>query len=681
MTDKVSQEFIAEAQEIVDALNAGLITAESEARGGDVDPAVINELFRAAHSLKGISGMFGLEQISSLSHSLESVLDGMRLGRVSIDSAALDVLFACVESFNLLIQAAFRGEETDGAGLETILRRLEALAEGKPEEAPADPLQSCGLDDDVLAVLTEYEEHRLRENLRKGRGLYMLRTSFELSSFDVGLAELDDAVKDLGEVVTKLPSSEAANPEMISFDIVIGSERSREEIAKKIADDRVEVIALQRRAVAPKPEAAPRSALPEEEPESGVPIEEAPSVRSVAQTVRVDIRRLDRLMNLVGELGLIRMALASTTSIIRRRFGFDDVSADLHTINRNFERRLGELQAGIMEVRMVPLANLFERMVRVGRRVARDLDREVRVELSGKHTELDKLIVEELADPLMHIIRNCIDHGIESPSARQAVGKPPEGVVRLSAEALGNHVVVRISDDGDGIDVNRIREIGIERELIAEDRAIELNDREVFNLIFMPGFSTREDVSEYSGRGVGLDVVKTNITKLSGVIEVDTRDGRGTTFTITLPITLAIIPALVVLVNEETYAIPLNNVVESRRVHVSELRTIERQEVLSVRGEIIPVLDMRRFLLLDGERPDITYAVLVGVGENRMALMVDELIGHQDIVIKSLGKHLRRVPGIAGATELGNQRTILVIDTVNLVNEIAAGAIKDRLTG
>lgn len=681
MTDKASPEFIAEAQEVVDALNAGLIAAEAEARTGEVEPSVINGLFRSAHSLKGISGMFGLEQISALAHALESVLDGMRLGRVGIDSAALDVLFSCVENFNVMIQAAFKGEEVNDSGLDLILRRLDSLASGRPVETTGDILQSCGLGDDVLAVLTEYEEHRLRENLRKGRGLFMLRTAFELSNFDVGLAELDDAVKDLGEVITKLPSSEAANPEMISFDIIVGSERNCDEISKKISDERVEVIALQRRV-------APRQAAPvrvhethDEETELGVAIEEAPSVRSVAQTVRVDIRRLDRLMNLVGELGLIRMALANITGTIRRRVGFDDLSAELHTINRNFERRLGELQGGIMEVRMVPLANLFERMVRVGRRMARELGREVRVELNGKHTELDKLIVEELADPLMHIIRNCIDHGIEPPADRQAIGKPPEGVVRLSAAALGNHVVVEISDDGRGIDVDALRRIGVERQMVTEERASELSNREALNMIFIPGFSTCTNVSEYSGRGVGLDVVKTNITKLSGVIEVNTREGRGSSFTITLPITLAIIPALVVSVAEETYAIPLNNVMESRRVSVDELRTIERREVLSVRGEIVPVLDLRTFLQLAGTRPDISYAVLVGVGEKRMALLVDVLIGHQDIVIKSLGKHLRRVPGIAGATELGNQRTILVIDTVDLISQFSVGQIKERLTG
>ena len=271
------------------------------------------------------------------------------------------------------------------------------------------------------------------------------------------------------------------------------------------------------------------------------PVEGTTSLKSVSQTVRVDIHRLDRLMNLVGELSLTKVAFQHISEAMKQMHGFTGLAVDLHKESRNFERRLAELQAGIMEVRMVPLANLFERMVRVGRKIGRELGREVRIEVQGEHTELDKLIVEDLADPLMHLIRNAIDHGIESPEERREVGKNAEGLVRLTAAAQGNHVVVEVSDDGRGINVQNILNAAIARELVSPERATEMNPRDVFNLMFLPGFSTRTEVSEYSGRGVGLDVVKTNISQLSGVIDIDSLEGEGTRFIVTLPITLAII--------------------------------------------------------------------------------------------------------------------------------------------
>lgn len=693
-----SPEFIAEAQEIVDALNRDLIAAEQASRTGEVEPDLVNTLFRSAHSLKGISGMFGQEPITKLAHSLEGVLDSMRLGKVRINAAALDVLFACVERFGVLIVQAAQGESHDAHVIEEMMGRLQRVARGEHDtSAPTDPLELVGLGPDILGVLTEYEEHRLRENVRKGRGLYLLRSSFDLSNFDLGLAEMDAVVKGLGEVITKLPSSKESEPGKISFDIIVGSDCSIEDLSRSISDDRIEISTIQQRGLVRPADSARSSSTPaagQEDKESEEPgpaavappepelVEESKgelregenptSLRSVSQTVRVDIRRLDRLMNLVGELALTKVAFQRISDVMRREQGFTGMAVELHKESRNFERRLAELQAGIMEVRMVPLANLFERMVRVGRKMGRELGREVRIEVRGESTELDKLIVEDLADPLMHLIRNAIDHGIEPPEARRAAGKNSEGVVRLTAAAQGNHVLVEVSDDGKGIDVTRILETAVQRGVVTAERAPELNRRDVFNLLFLPGFSTRTEVSEYSGRGVGLDVVKTNIGQLSGVIDVDSAEGQGTSFMVTLPITLAIIPALVVQVSSATYAIPLNNVLETIALSHEDVRTIERREVIAVRGATVPLVDLREvFDLGEVQRPNTVFGVVAGVGQSRMALVVDELVGQQDIVIKSLGKRLQHVSGIAGATELGNQQTILVIDMMGLINELS----------
>ena len=666
----VSPEFIAEAQEIVDALGRDLIGAEQETREGreEVDPDRVNNLFRSAHSLKGLAGMFGLDALARLAHDLESVLDAMRLGKVHFDRAALDALFAAVERAGSLIGSAAAGDDVPVSAIEDMGARLTKVARGETNLKVAEPLELFELGEDVLSVLTEYEEHRLRENISKVRQLYMLRTSFDLTNFDVGLAEIDATVKKLGEVITKLPSSKAADPGAISFDIIVGSDATSDDLAKAIADERVEVVPIPRRRPKARQEhsGGPTGTAAQTAREliehvvvpEGEVSEEAPSVRSVSRTVRVDIRRLDRLMNLVGELGLTRAAFLRITDAMKRERGFSGLAVDLYKEGRNFERRLAELQAGIMEVRMVPLENLFERMQRIGRKIGRELKREVRIDTTGENTELDKLIVEDLADP---------------PEERVAAGKPGEGVVKLTAAAQGNHVVVEVSDDGRGIDVKRTLAIAVERGLVTPERAAELTRREIFNLLLLPGFSTRTEVSEYSGRGVGMDVVKTNIAQLSGVIDIDSQEGMGTKVVVTLPITLAIIPALIVAVAGRIYAIPLNNVQETLALTANDVKTIERREVISVRGSTVPLLDLRRlFKLPDEARPKTVYAVVAGAGQNRMALVVDDLVAQQDIVIKSLGRWLRNVPGVAGAAELGNSQTILVIDMVELLGEMSA---------
>ena len=666
---------MAEAQEIVDSLNRDLIAAEAEARTGEVPPQRVNSLFRSAHSLKGISGMFGLDVVSHLAHEMESVLDGMRLGKVRLDAGALDVLFACVERFGVLISAAEVGESTEGEiddeTVDHLIGRLRQVTGATGSSRPAGLKDLVDLGEEVLSVLTEYEEHRLRDNVTRGRNLFMLRTTFDLSNFDVGLAEIDAAVQKIGEVITKLPSSKPGEAGTLAFDIIIGTDRQVTDVIAGLGDDRVAVLAIARRSVAvPKQVVSP---VPEvvKEPTGQ---EDAAALKSVSRTVRVDIRRLDRLMNLVGELGLTKMAFEKISGEVRRLQGFTELGAELHKENRNFERRLVELQAGIMEVRMVPLASLFERMVRIGRKMSRELGRELRIEVSGEGTELDKLIVEDLADPLMHLIRNAIDHGIEAPEARAKAGKPNEGVVRLVAAARGNHVIVEVSDDGNGIDMERTLELAVERGLVSAERAKELSRREIFNFLFLPGFSTKAEVSEYSGRGVGLDVVKTKISQLSGAIDVESSPGQGTRVLVTLPITLAIIPALIVCVAGRTYAIPLNNVQETLALEKGLVKTIERREVISVRGATVPLTDLRQVFRLKGaERPGLCYAVIAGVGQSRVALVVDELIGQQDIVIKSLGRRLKGVSAIAGAAELGNQQTILVIDMVQIFNELSAG--------
>lgn len=402
------------------------------------------------------------------------------------------------------------------------------------------------------------------------------------------------------------------------------------------------------------------------------PERELASLRSVSQTVRVDIRKLDILMNIVGELVLVRTAIQGISDQLKVEQGFTGLAVDLYKEVRNFERKLDELQVGIMEVRMVQLGQNFEKLSRMVRKLSRSAGKEVDLRISGAETELDKLIVEDLADPLMHILRNAIDHGIESPEQRVQAGKPPTGVIDVRAYQKGNHVVIEVGDDGKGIDLDEIRSVALERGLLQADHIEDISRRDLMNMIFLPGFSTSKTVSELSGRGVGLDVVKTNIANLSGMIDLESTAGAGTRMVITLPITLAIIRALIIKVSEHLYAIPLNSVLEIFNVEAKRVRTIERHEVIELRGNTLPLLRLSDLFELKGsdqEQREGLYVVVVGLAQNRLGIVVDDLVGQQDIVIKSLGKMLSGVPGIAGATNLASQQTILVLDVGALIEE------------
>ncbi len=363
---------------------------------------------------------------------------------------------------------------------------------------------------------------------------------------------------------------------------------------------------------------------------------------------------------------------------LRLQPGLLKLARGLEREARAFSRRLDELQEGILEVRMVPLGQVFDKLSRVVRKLSRDAGKEIRLLIAGADTELDKLIVEELSDPLMHVVRNCIDHGIEAPRARALAGKPEAGTVHVSARQRGNHVVIEIEDDGAGLDEARLVHKALELGALTETQAAELSRAEVMSLIFLPGLSTKEVADEVSGRGVGMDVVKTNISRLSGSIDVSSEPGKGTRLSITLPITLAIIRALIIRTAGRTFAIPLNSVLESLLVSADEVMTIERREAVSLRGQTLPLVALDQLFELRrpetesanrGERPPKRYVVVVGLAQHRIGLLGDELVRQQDIVIKSLGKALANLPGIAGATELGGQQTVLVLDVAAIIEE------------
>ncbi|MEZ4451040.1 MAG: chemotaxis protein CheA [Nannocystaceae bacterium] len=700
--DPSSTEFIGEAQESVETFSRHLLELERQARSGSPDPEVLNAAFRAVHSLKGLAGLFNAVEVGTIAHAVEGTLDRLRLGRLDLSKIVLDVLFEAVEFFGHLLIP--RGDE-DAPDLLGLLERIEGLSRAPAEAAEETSLEWLG--EAILSVLSEYEEHRLRENLRKGRSLYRVHASFDILAIDVGIEQLKEKMKAYGEVITYLPSADSTSDDRIDLDIILGSDLSFGDISAALTEPDVAVHRLaapgaETRSGGPPPPLPPPTPARAPEPVS-IPVAPPParaseprprerdrdrdrerefegegggdqSLRSLSQTVRVDLRRLDVLMNLVGELGLIQANIGGVYESLRALDVGADVGRRLQAQLRDMARKLALLQQGILDVRMVPIGQVFDKLARVVRKLSRELNKEIRLVISGSDTVLDKLIVEELSDPLMHMIRNAIDHGIEDADQRSARNKAPAGRVDLRAYQKGNRVVIEVEDDGRGMDWRRIRDVGVRRGVVPPEDAETMSPSEALNLIFAPGFSTREEAGAVSGRGVGMDVVKTNIAKLSGMIDVHTELGRGTRFAITLPVTLAIIQALVIESAGHTFCIPLSSVLESIMVERREIGSIEGQPVITLRGKTLPLLELSRIFGLRPPRghrldPNRIYVVVVGLAQHRVGLVVDELLGQQDVVQKPLGKAIRNVPGIAGATELGANRTVLLLDVARLVDE------------
>jgi len=691
--DRVRDEFLAESQEIVESLSRDLLLLDHGQKHGRVDPDLVNSVFRGVHTLKGIAGMFGYRELSEVAHVLEDLLDHLRLGRIALAQGSLDVLFEGVEVLQRLL-GAIRGESHE-VDLASFRRAATALL-GKSDAPAADPLAGYDLDPNMLGVLTEYEEHRLRTNAEQRIPLYQVRVRFALSSIDTDLEGLKSRLKPVAEIITYLPSVEGSGDDAIELEVLIASSAALAELRQLVgADFPVEPVPVRDAPsrtlppppgpgtlvgasippAAPRPGPAPRSAAaahdePRDQLARGDGGAEAIAVRAVAKTVRVDISKLDHLMNVIGELGIVRSAVGRVLERLGARPDLRPISAELHRIHRSFERHLEALQDGVLDVRMVPLGQTFDRLARAVRQVAREHEKEVRLVVNGGDTEIDKLIVEELIDPLLHLIRNAVGHGIESAEHRGRVGKDPTGIIALSAYQKGNHVVIEVEDDGAGIDTQRVLARAVERHLVDLGAARDLDEHAIRQLVFLPGFSTADEVTDLSGRGVGLDVVRTNIGRLGGVIDLHSTAGIGTKFTLTLPITLAILSALIMRAGSHTFAIPLTVVQEALFLDPRLVRVVEGRELITLRGQSLPVVRLSELFRTGDPRRDRGYVVVTALGQRRLGLVVDALEGQQDIVTKPLGPSLRDVRGFAGATDLGDQRVVLVLDAPALLDEV-----------
>ncbi len=692
--NRMLQEFIPEAEELIDILSQNLNQIDGMPNKDAVRPDTVNAIFRAAHTLKGMSGMMGFNKVCDVSHHFEDILDKIRMGKASFTPVLLNLLIDGVSLLQSLVKAAGLGKP--GPDVSFFEERIRLSIAEKPKVTEDDLIAKLDLGATFPNLLTEYEQHRLLHNIKTEARLYEVVATFPLETFDTDLSALTARIQasGTGEIIATLPGPSPTGG--MEFRLVVGVLKEGEPLETLIPpSDTITIRVLgEQKALAPTqteltstapapadsgtPLAKVEPHLPEaafQPPPSAFTNGEAgmddlESIRSLSQTVRVDIEKLDLLLNMVGELVISKSQISRISRKLLDQDGASPLALEVQKASKTLDKRVTSFQEKLVEVRMTPIGQIFERLVRVVHKVSRDLGKEVDLQFSGEETRMDKSMVEELADPLLHLILNALDHGLEDTQKRIALGKPATGSIMVRASQQGNHVVIEVEDDGQGINTEKIYQKGLSKGLVTQGKQYTQN--ELIRLLFLPGFSTKDQVSQVSGRGVGMDVVAKNISKLSGMVDVETVLGQGTIFTLTLPITLVIIHALIVKVGKETFAIPLSSVLESLMISEGDIKTIESQEIIQLREETLMLVRLKDlFSLQEGEKTSGNpYVIVVGLAEKRMGLVVDDIRGQQEVVIKSLGEDLKNIDGISGVTELGDGKLILVLDIASLIQEV-----------
>ncbi|WQT17233.1 chemotaxis histidine kinase/response regulator CheAY2 [Helicobacter pylori] len=657
---EIMEDFLIEAFEMNEQLDQDLV--ELEHNPEDLD--LLNRIFRVAHTIKGSSSFLNLNILTHLTHNMEDVLNRARKGEIKITPDIMDVVLRSIDLMKtLLVTIRDTGSDTNNGKeneIEEAVKQLQAITsqnlEGAKERTKEAPQK-------------ENKEEIKEEAKGEIKGNKAKAPTAENTASDNPLADepdLDYANMSAEEV-------EAEIERLLNK----RQEADKERRAQKKQEAKQEVTPTKE---PPKTE-TPKAPKTETKAKAKADTEEnkAPSI-GVEQTVRVDVRRLDHLMNLIGELVLGKNRLIRIYSDVEERYDGEKFLEELNQVVSSISAVTTDLQLAVMKTRMQPVGKVFNKFPRMVRDLSRELGKSIELIIEGEETELDKSIVEEIGDPLIHIIRNSCDHGIEPLEERRRLNKPETGKVQLSAYNEGNHIVIKISDDGKGLDPVMLKEKAIEKGVISERDAEGMSDREAFNLIFKPGFSTAKVVSNVSGRGVGMDVVKTNIEKLNGIIEIDSEVGVGTTQKLKIPLTLAIIQALLVGVQEEYYAIPLSSVLETVRISQDEIYTVDGKSVLRLRDEVLSLVRLSDIFKVDAilESNSDVYVVIIGLADQKIGVIVDYLIGQEEVVIKSLGYYLKNTRGIAGATVRGDGKITLIVDVGTMMD--MAKSIKVNIT-
>ncbi|MCG6170725.1 chemotaxis protein CheA [Anoxybacillus sp. LAT_35] len=660
--------FIDESKEHLQTINEQLLELEKNPD----DVAIVNEIFRSAHTLKGMSATMGFEDLANLTHQMENVLDAIRNEKISVTPELLDVIFRAVDDLEAMVVSISEG----GDGKRDVTEVVAQLKQIEKGDVVAVPQKSNSTYEQTY---DEFEYTILKQSAEQGFHSYevtiKLRSDCLLKAARVFM--IFEVIEQIGEVIKSVPTVEMLEAEQFDdqFVVTVVTKVSQDELQKRIMKvsevEEVNVRSVDLRRSEPLVEQKEESK--EEQKEETKTVEKTVEKKQEAQeekttgkqvsnkTIRVNIERLDVLMNLFEELVIDRGRLEQISRELN--------NPELHETVERMSRISGDLQNIILNMRMVPVETVFNRFPRMVRQLARDLGKKINLEIIGAETELDRTVIDEIGDPLVHLLRNAIDHGIETPDVRRAKGKPEEGTVKLKAYHSGNHVFIEIEDDGAGISREKVLKKAISKGIISEQNAANLTDKQVYELIFASGFSTADKVSDISGRGVGLDVVKNTIESLGGSVSIDSEEGVGSIFSIQLPLTLSIISVMLVEIQKEKYAIPLSSIIETAIVKKEDILHAHNQKVIDFRGKVVPLLFLKDIFEVPvvKEDDDFLSVVIVRKGEKMAGLVVDSFIGQQEVVLKSLGNYLTSVFAISGATILGDGQVALIVDCNALI--------------
>ena len=673
--------FLDESKEHLQSLSDQLMILEQEPENMDT----INEIFRAAHSLKGMAGTMGYKRMQTLTHDMENVFSEVRSGNLKVDDHMVDILFQSLDALEEYTDNIQNTTEEGTNDNEHLIRALNDILNGNKEgSAPAAaPAAEPAKAETGSAGLDKWKEIKLGDT-----ELNVLTKAVEMNKKIFGITVLVQetcllkaaraflvfkALEDLGEIIVSSPSAQDIEDEKFDFDfsMIFISDVEQEKVlhavknVSEIADATVDPINLEEYKAATEKESQEASTqvakVEETKPQAApkqTPAKQGAGKPVVNRTVRVDIEKLDVLMNLVSELIIAKNSLVAATNNADSAIGASEHIEYLESVTTN-------LHESVMKVRMVPIESVVAKFPKMIRDLSKKLDKKMQLIMTGEETELDRTVVDEIGDPLMHLLRNSADHGLESAEVRAQRGKPAVGTVRLNAYQDGNNVVIEVGDDGNGIDVEAVKNKAISRGTITAEQAESMTDKDIIDLLFLPSFSTAQKVSDVSGRGVGLDVVKSKIESLSGEVEVKTKLGEGSTFIIRLPLTLAIIQALMVEVGKEKYAIPLGTIQTIEDIVPGDIKYVQGKEVINLRGEVMPLIRLNEILDCESTSnpEDNLLVVIIKKGEKLAGLVVDELMGQQEIVIKSMSKYINKCKIINGATILGDGEIALILDT------------------
>jgi two-component system chemotaxis sensor kinase CheA len=637
---EILQDFLVESFELIEQLDQDLV--ELESRPEDLE--LLNGIFRVAHTVKGASSFLNFDVLTHLTHHMEDVLNKARHGDLTITADVMDVILESVDLMKTLLGTIRDTSSDGGIDVSECVSRLDKVSGGDGNvETPVVEAAAPVEEEEVVAESSASEDTIDYENLSDDEvEAEIERLLAQRQSEDKAKREAKIAAGESVPTPPPAPVEDEAKKEAPKAAPTSAPVPARPRPTVKLDDD-------------------------DEDAKAAAPAKRAPA--AVEQTIRVDVKRLDHLMNLIGELVLAKNRLIKINDDVEERYEGEEFLEELNQVVSIVSLVTTDLQIAVMKTRMLPIGKVFNKFPRMIRDLTRELNKKMELEISGEETELDKSIVEEIGDPLVHIIRNSCDHGVEMPEIRKSLGKPEVGTIGLKAYNEGNAIVIQIDDDGKGLDPEMLKNKCLEKGLITEKEADLMSDKEAFALIFKPGFSTAATVTNVSGRGVGMDVVKTNIEKLNGIIDIDSEVGVGTSMKLKIPLTLAIIQALLVGVQEEHYAIPLASVLETVRISTDEIYTVENRSVMRLRDEVLSlvhigdIFEVERIL----DSSEHAYVVVLGLGSSKLGLIVDTLIGQEEIVIKSLGEYLKGIEGIAGATIRGDGGVTLIVDVAALM--------------